>query len=191
MRLNEIGAKNDMPLGWRLEAPPNKVIYEMWRGMLRRCYSDYKYWNDCTVCREFHLLSNFVKWIESEPNYPLLVEDPGYHKWTIDKDGIIPGNKEYAPGKIRLITNSDNVRERNQRMGVPSKKLKSLVGISKKGDTILYYRSCKEASDDGFTFASGVEKGYYKYCKGYKWFYSNDLLGVLNYIYTLKKEDLK
>ena len=164
-------------IGWYSESIANRKIYEMWRGMLRRCYctpddSDYKWYKDCTVHPDFLLLSNFVKWIEQEPNYPLLVEDPGCNKWSIDKDGIIPGNKEYAPGKIRLIKVKDNLEEMLVRCGYPSELTKvPIVGIRK--NSIVIYTSYNDARRHGYNVWKCMNKGNsIRY--GYVWYLISD-----------------
>ena len=195
MKLSDIGAKNDMYRGWRLEKPSNKVIYEMWKHLLIRTHCDpsnshYEYYKDCTCHPDFLLLSNFVKWIEKEPNYQLLLENPGSHKWSIDKDGIIPGNKEYAPGKIRLVTTSDNVKERNKRRGNPCiYQTKAVISIEITTNTIKYFDSIAQTRDFGFNDSSVskcVRKLKYREThKNHKWFYADDILSILNYFYNL------
>lgn len=74
------------------ESLSNHISYIVWHSMLQRCYSE-KYQNirstyiGCTVCEEWHLLSNFKKWFNE--NY---IE--GYH---LDKDILVKGNKVYSP----------------------------------------------------------------------------------------------
>ena len=111
--------------------------------------------------------------------------------WSIDKDGLIPGNKEYAPGKIRLVTHSDNVRERNKREGHPMIVnpyciAKALIGVNTKNYTLIFYKSCKDAFKDGFKDAGSCAKGNRKTCGGYVWFYNFNLLDVLNFLYVKK-----
>lgn len=195
MDLGKYGQINDMPRGWVSESIVNKRIYSMWFNMLSRCFcdefsKDYLYYKDCKVHPDFLLLSNFVNWVESEPNYPLLVEDPSPHKWSIDKDGLITGNKEYCPGKIRLITNSENKKEEIRRNGTPTHNnpycvAKSVIGVNIKDLTLKYYKSIKDTSKDGFTpnNISNCCKSVRKTHKGYKWFYTTNLLNVMNYLY--------
>ena len=71
MNLKDIGAKNDMPYGWVGDNSTHRKIYNMWHGILRRCYypEEFKgdtYYTDCTCHEDFLLLSNFVKWVEQE-----------------------------------------------------------------------------------------------------------------------------
>ena len=194
MKLSDIGARNDMYRGWRTQSLVNKKIYEMWKHMLIRThcdssYSHYEYYKDCTCHPDFLLLSNFINWIQNEPNYSAFEKCPGNHMWTIDKDGIIEGNKEYAPGKIRLITNSDNVRERNERKGNPCYlQTKPILSICIKDNKIKYYDSVSQTKIFGFN-ENAVSKcarkeNYRSSHKGHKWFYSNDIISIMNYLYN-------
>ena len=186
MKLSEIGAKNDMPRGWVRQCTLHLKIYEMWRGMLRRCScttddSDYKYYKDCTVHTDFLLLSNFVNWIEQEPNYPLLVEDPGCNKWSIDKDMIVKGNKEYTYGKMQLITKSDNSKDANTRIDHTKCNVnnrKPIIAISIKNPLgMLFYKSIFSVQYDGFdpSYVSRCCRGLTQYSYGYKWYYITNL----------------
>lgn len=47
------------------------MFYRTWRGMIKRGYSDVfkdknKSYKDVTVCKEWHLFSNFKKWMEQQ-----------------------------------------------------------------------------------------------------------------------------
>lgn len=67
-------------------------FYDAWYQMLKRCY-DSKFhainptYSDCTVCDEWHYLSNFKKWFDEH-----YVEG-----WQLDKDILVKGNKVYSP----------------------------------------------------------------------------------------------
>jgi len=66
--------------------------YRAWSNMLARCYSQtysakHTTYIGCSVCAEWHKLSNFKKWFDK--NYV-----QGYH---LDKDILVPGNKIYSP----------------------------------------------------------------------------------------------
>lgn len=68
-------------------------IYDIWRGMLRRCYAEeYQMsrptYKGCTVAPDWHTFSNFKAWHDQQ----------GYTKgMELDKDIIYPGNKVYSP----------------------------------------------------------------------------------------------
>lgn len=75
----------------------------IWTSMLSRCYCPtylrrFPTYKDCYVVEDWHNFSNFVKWFKS--NY---VE--GYR---LDKDFLIPGNKEYGPDTCLFIPANTN-----------------------------------------------------------------------------------
>jgi len=90
--------------------------YRKWCGILRRCF-DYKYqtrnpsYRGCTVCEEWRYLSNFIKWVDSQPNKDWMNCEP-------DKDFLSVGNKQYSPEHVvfiseqlnKFITDSSNTR---------------------------------------------------------------------------------
>ena len=166
MRVNKYGNINDL-YGWKNESELNKKIYDMWRSMWRRCGYE-GYWIDCKVCDEWIYLSNFVKWIESEPRY----EDfkKSLKGWSIDKDMKVKNNRLYSPDTCTLVTLSENVIERNTRK--PSIK-KPIIGIS--SNKIILLKSSKSSRLYGFTFSniSACLHGRLSTHKGFKWYYVN------------------
>ena len=59
---------NDMPWGWVSENEWNRIVYQKWADMLRRCYDEDfhktekgKCYIGCTVCERWLILSNFVE----------------------------------------------------------------------------------------------------------------------------------
>ena len=78
-------------------------VWRTWHSMLQRGYSDmfkkrYPSYKNCTVCKEWHYLSNFKKWFDE--NYR-----EGY---ALDKDILSKGNKEYAPEKCCFVPQKIN-----------------------------------------------------------------------------------
>jgi len=78
-------------------------IYDLWRGMLRRCYSKTKKdlsrftaYKDVTVCDEWHNFQTFKKWVREQESYNVF--------WVLDKD-IISGRetKVYSPDTCIFI----------------------------------------------------------------------------------------
>lgn len=107
--------------------------YRTWRGMLERCYSNNrsernKTYSDCSVCNEWRLYSNFKKWFDKnyiEGNY-------------LDKDLLVPGNREYGPDTCCFIPCSlNNLFKRNQSRG-------HSIGVikTKSGKFNAYFSSC-------------------------------------------------
>lgn len=71
-------------------------IYDTWRGILTRCYSEkwlekHPTYIGCTICEEWLNFQNFAKWYDD--NY---YEVEG-ERIQIDKDILIKGNKLYSP----------------------------------------------------------------------------------------------
>lgn len=80
--------------------------YEMWSGMLKRCFSDViktkrHTYEDCTVCEEWLNYENFVEWLVLQENYEKWKADD--NRWAIDKDILIKRNKKYSPKTCCLV----------------------------------------------------------------------------------------
>lgn len=69
--------------------------YMDWKSMIQRCHSE-KYQQNkptyigCTICEEWKHLSNFIKWVDSQPNR-------NWQNCSLDKDFLVEGNKHYSP----------------------------------------------------------------------------------------------
>ena len=77
-----------------------------WKDMIWRCYNtkfhnNYPTYKDCTVCEEWRYLSNFIKWVDSQPN-------KDWQNCSLDKDILIHGNKIYSPDTCVYITKKLN-----------------------------------------------------------------------------------
>jgi hypothetical protein len=80
--------------------------YRKWRSILERCYSDkyqakYPTYLDCTIDPDWLYLSNFVKWVDSQPNR-------GWQDCEPDKDILLIGNKHYGKDTCVFISRSLN-----------------------------------------------------------------------------------
>lgn len=78
----------------------DRKCYNMWRGMLERCYNPspkYVAYKDCTVCDEWKKYSNFSKWFRE--NY---YEIDG-EIMALDKDILHKGNKIYSPNSCCIV----------------------------------------------------------------------------------------
>ena len=93
-----------------------KHIYQKWISMLKRCY-DKKFharhpsYINCTVCKEWLTLSNFMNWFNQ--NY---IE--GYE---LDKDILVKGNKVYSPQTccfVPDVINTALIRREKGKYGV-------------------------------------------------------------------------
>lgn len=77
--------------------------YTTWVDMLKRCYSN-KYhikqpkYKDCTVAKEWHMFSSFRSWMTSQD----------WKGKELDKDLLIPRNKEYSSDSCVFVDQSLN-----------------------------------------------------------------------------------
>lgn len=124
--------------------------FQIWTNMLMRCYDSatadsHPTYNNCTVCPEWHYLSNFKKWFDE--NY---IE--GYH---LDKDILVKGNKVYSPETCcfipieinSLFTNRKRFRGKYP-IGIQPKDGGYEVAMESNGERkryIGYYRTIEEA----------------------------------------------
>jgi hypothetical protein len=66
--------------------------YQAWKNMLARCYSDLLHqkcptYNHVVCCEEWHLFSNFKRWMEQQD----------WKGKQLDKDLLVKGNNLYSP----------------------------------------------------------------------------------------------
>lgn len=78
----------------------NTPEYEVWRGILRRCYhiehqKKHPTYISCTVVEEWHNFQNFAEWYTKQKGYA--------ERWPMDKDLTVFGNKVYSPETCSLI----------------------------------------------------------------------------------------
>jgi len=122
--------------------------YEVWRGMLQRCY-DPKYqkkqptYVGCTVCDSWLVFSSFKSWMEQQ-------------NWVgnqLDKDLLILGNKHYSPDTCMFVPSEVNslLTDRRAKRGkyllgvcFDSKNNKYVAQCSKKGKRIKIGRFLSE-----------------------------------------------
>jgi hypothetical protein len=62
----------------------------------------YPTYKGCTVCNEWKYFSNFIKWVDSQPNRD-------WQNCAPDKDFLVVGNKHYSPDTVIYIPRSLNV----------------------------------------------------------------------------------
>lgn len=80
--------------------------YKKWVDLLKRCYSDkyqarYPTYVGCTIDPDWLCLSNFIKWVDSQPNR-------NWRNCEPDKDLLISGNKHYSPETVAFVTKQVN-----------------------------------------------------------------------------------
>jgi len=105
--------------------------YRKWSSMIYRCFCP-KYQEDrptykgCTITEDWKYLSNFIKWVDSQPNKDWQNCEP-------DKDFLSIGNKHYSPETVvfvslvvnKFITDSNKARG-NLMLGV-TKEMRSKI----------------------------------------------------------------
>lgn len=82
-------------------------VYDVWRGMLRRCYEEkrqvmFPTYKGCSVCEEWMNFQNFAKWYNE--NYYEIEGDI----MCLDKDILVKGNKIYSPNTCIFVPNRIN-----------------------------------------------------------------------------------
>lgn len=80
--------------------------YMKWGNILQRClYLKHKErrpnYKGCTVTEEWKHLSDFIEWVDSQPNKDWMNCEP-------DKDFLSIGNKHYSPDTVVFISNKVN-----------------------------------------------------------------------------------
>lgn len=170
---------NDMPRGWiRGEGQPrwHRLMYDRWRNMWSRCKSpsnkSYANYKDCEIDESYRYLSIYVKDVISLPNFDKLCSEPS--KWEVDKDKKDPNNRIYSYEHLSIVTKSDNIKERNNRVGNPNPP-KSVIGIPILSGPIYVFNDMHQAEDFGFynSHISACCLGKRKSHGGYKWYYLN------------------
>ena len=113
--------KNNMPKGWRRKTENNNRIYDLWHGMLRRCYDEkyhekYPTYKDCYVCDRWLILYNFIEDLPKIDGYELWLNNPNKHI-SLDKDIKSNGNNKcYCLEQCVFVSNSDNTIQSNKTM---------------------------------------------------------------------------
>ena len=120
MKLVQGHGINDMPYGWASENEWNKIVYQKWASMFRRCYNEEfhktkegKNYIGCTVCERWLILSNFVDDFEKIDGYDREKFLNG--ELVLDKDIKSGGtNKQYIIEECLLTTQEENTKEANR-----------------------------------------------------------------------------
>lgn len=90
-------------------------FFSRWSGMLERCYSKRSLekrpaYAGCSVCEEWLTFSNFRGWMEQQD----------WEGKQLDKDILLPGNKEYGPDVCVFVSQRVNLflTERKSERGI-------------------------------------------------------------------------
>lgn len=101
--------------------------YKKWVKILERCFC-HKYhetqptYKGCTVHEDWKYLSNFIKWVDSQPNR-------NWENCEPDKDILIEGNKHYSPETVVFVTRKVN----NFIKDLLKSRGKYMIGVSDSG----------------------------------------------------------
>lgn len=164
----------------------NSPAYLHWVGILKRCYPNladkragrYKGYEDCEVCEEWKLFSNFKYWFDN--NYI-----KGYH---IDKDILFPGNRVYSPFTCIFVPPRINelfTRDHQKSYGrcckgviYDEKKRKYTAQLSRSDRTSRHIGSY-DTEDEAFVAYKNAKETYIKEIADE--YYSKDLISELLY----------
>ena len=179
MKLTYKDIINDMPRGWvRGKDQPiwHRKVYDMWRDTWGRVTDinnwRYEYYKDCKILEDYQFLSNYVKFVMSEPRFEEFTKTCDKVRWSVDKDKKDPNNRNYYPEYMTLTTQSENSKERNNRKDLPNPKV-PVIGI--KVDSIILLKSTKDGEAKGFdqSAISLCIRKLHKTHKGYRWYRIN------------------
>ena len=111
--------------------------YNDWRHMLERCLNKnyqekYPTYKGCTVCEEWKYLSNFIKWVDSQPN-------KDWQNCVLDKDLLSKEGRHYSPENCAYISGMLNgfLIDSKRRRG------KSMIGACKNNGQVNYVAQCR------------------------------------------------
>lgn len=97
--------------------------YKDWCGIIERCYrlnyqENHPTYVNCTICEEWKYLSNFIKWVDSQPNRD-------WQNCELDKDILFKDNKQYnsetcvyIPKKLNTFIATNSHRRGDCMIGV-------------------------------------------------------------------------
>lgn len=125
------------------------VYYRTWREMLRRGYCE-KFkkkcptYTDCTVVTEWHLFSNFKRWMEQQD----------WQGKELDKDILFEDNKQYGPDKCVFVSRRVNTFLINQ-VGVKTN-TSSYIGVHWETKSAKYKTQCNSV-----TTGKQIHLGYF------------------------------
>ena len=98
--------------------------YADWAGMVERCHSPRYHRNNpsyygCTICEGWKYLSDFIRWVDSQPNKDWMNCSP-------DKDFLVKGNKHYSPDTVVYIPQKLN----SFIIGANGKRGECMIGVT-------------------------------------------------------------
>lgn len=111
--------------------------YVKWNAVIRRAKcnklkSKYPSYVDVSICDEWKYFSNFIKWVDTQPNRD-------WAKCELDKDILFVGNKIYSPETCVFIDHKTNsfLTDRGAARG------KCMIGVSLHKNDKRYHARCR------------------------------------------------
>ena len=137
----------------------NSPAYEIWSGMIKRCYSENtkvrsktKSYRGVTVCKEWHNFQNFAEWCYKQEGFSS--KDEKGKSYHIDKDILVRGNKIYSPETCCFVPRAINnllILKSRYRGELP-------IGVSK-----CFSKRAKSFKYIGLVNINGVQKNVGRY----------------------------
>ena len=121
---------------------------KLWHGILTRCYNPgarQETYKGVTVCERWLNFQNFCEDIKDVSGYERWLTD---HSMSIDKDGIIEGNKIYSKETCQFIYCGDNTRLSN--------KSKSVYKAISPVNEIFYFRNQRIFAENNNMTKGGI-----------------------------------
>ena len=85
--------------------------YHLWKGVLKRCYTETKFYDGCSMSENFKRYSYFYEWCNEQVGF-------NNEGWHLDKDILINGNKLYSEDTCVFVPSEINkfftFRKRNR-----------------------------------------------------------------------------
>ena len=124
--------------------------YDLWNGMLRRCYSDalkkkYPTYIDCEVSDKFKSYEYFYEWCHKQIGF-------SNKDWHLDKDLLVKGNKVYSESTCVFIPKEINL----MLIKCDASRGEHLIGV------------CWHKKDNAFVAHVGKSKGKREYLGFFK-----------------------
>lgn len=127
--------------------------YTDWASMIERCFGKsfqekHPTYKGCTIDPDWKYLSNFIKWVDSQPNRD-------WQNYHLDKDILVEGNKHYGPNTVAYIPVKVNsfVLDRKAVRG------RLLLGVNPvESNTNPYCANCSNPLDKNVSNYIGVFK---------------------------------
>lgn len=110
--------------------------YMIWKGVLRRCYSEYCHntrptYAECSMSKDFQYFPYFMEWCSKQTGFGSL-DDKG-RPFTLDKDILIKGNKLYSEDACCFVPYEIN----NSFLKRGNKRGEYLIGVCKRKDRFI------------------------------------------------------